>query len=61
MVTKFPAVLVKFDEAYPYGEKQDEFKKVSESTASQRELLIGEVNVAGTVFCRINVEAGFTV
>lgn len=50
IVPKFTAALVKFDEAYPYGEKQDEFKKVAESSATQKELIVGEVNVLGDFF-----------
>ena len=47
IVPKFGAVLVKFDESYPYGEAQDAFKKVAEATLSQTELLLAEVNIAG--------------
>ena len=49
IIPKFKAALVKFDEAYPYGEKHDEFKKVATETISQLDLLIGEVNIAGRV------------
>ncbi len=47
IVPKFKAALVKFDDAYPYGEKHDEFKKVAQQTISQTDLLVAEVNVAG--------------
>ena len=47
IVPKFKAVLIKFDETYPYGEKQDQFKKVVQQTLSQKELLMAEVHVAG--------------
>jgi endoplasmic reticulum protein 29 len=43
-VSKFKASLVKFDVQYPYGEKHEEFEKVS-AIASNRELLVSEVGV----------------
>jgi len=45
LITKFKAALVKFDKAYPYGSKHDEFKKVVEACVSQSDLLIAEVNI----------------
>ncbi|CAG7723952.1 unnamed protein product [Allacma fusca] len=45
IVPKFRASLIKFDVAYPYGEKHDEFSKVAEATRGVPELLIAEVNV----------------
>ena len=44
---KFKAVLVKFDQMYPYGDEHDEFKKVATAGQVQEELLIAEVNVDG--------------
>ncbi|CAD5125393.1 DgyrCDS13628 [Dimorphilus gyrociliatus] len=46
IVPKFKAVLIKFDESYPYGEKQDVFKKVTEACLSQLEILTGEVHIS---------------
>ncbi|KAK3084535.1 hypothetical protein FSP39_014883 [Pinctada imbricata] len=46
VVGKFKAVLVKFDETYAYGEKQDAFKEVSEATLSNPDIICGEVQVA---------------
>lgn len=36
---------MKFDVAYPYGEKHEEFSKVAELTRGVQDLLIAEVNV----------------
>jgi len=47
ILNKFQAVLIKFDKAYPYGDKHDEFKKVAETAVSQAELLVAEVSVQG--------------
>jgi len=45
IVTKFGAALIKFDVAYPYGEKHDEFGKVADATRGVMDLLVAEVNV----------------
>jgi len=45
VVPKFKATVVKFDVAYPYGEKHDEFGKVADATRGVPDLLIAEVNV----------------
>lgn len=43
------AVLVKFDETYPYGDKQDTFKEVVEATMSQDDALCAEIQVSGKI------------
>ncbi|CAL8129566.1 unnamed protein product [Orchesella dallaii] len=45
VIGKFKATLVKFDVAYPYGDKHDEFGKVAEATRGVNDLLVAEVNV----------------
>ena len=45
IVDKFRASLVKFDVAFPYGDKQDTFAKVAESVADVPDLLAAEVGV----------------
>ncbi|KAL0267121.1 UNVERIFIED_CONTAM: hypothetical protein PYX00_009476 [Menopon gallinae] len=45
VISKFKAALVKFDVAYPYGEKQDVYGKVSEAAYNVNDLLIAEVGV----------------
>lgn len=45
VTSKFKASVIKFDVAYPYGAKHDEFAKVAEDTHMIPDLLVGEVGV----------------
>ena len=44
IIPKFKATLVKIDKIYPYGDKQDAFKQVAETTIEQKELLVAEIH-----------------
>ncbi|XP_014229298.1 endoplasmic reticulum resident protein 29 [Trichogramma pretiosum] len=45
VVPKFKAAVVKFDVAFPYGEKHEEFSKVAITMKDQLDLLVAEVGV----------------
>lgn len=45
IVSRFQAVLVKFDVAYPYGEKHDTFAKLAEEIASNKDIMLAQVGV----------------
>jgi len=45
VASKFKASLVKFDAAYPYGPKQEEYEKVCEASSNIDDLLVVEVAV----------------
>lgn len=45
MISKFKAAVVKFDVAFPYGEKHEEYGKVSIDTKDSSDLLVAEVGV----------------
>ncbi|XP_063850923.1 endoplasmic reticulum resident protein 29-like [Scylla paramamosain] len=45
IIPKFHAALVKFDVAYPYGKKHQEFTKLSAAGRGSPELLVAEVGV----------------
>jgi hypothetical protein len=61
------AVLVRFDDAYPYGDKHDEFKKLAVSTITQPDLLIADFGINGkfiliclfSSFCSCHLLAAF--
>lgn len=45
IISRFKAVLVKFDVAYPYGEKHDTFAKLAEEIASNKDIVFAQVGV----------------
>lgn len=45
VASKFKASLVKFDTAYPYGTKQEEYEKVCEAASNIEDLLVVEIPV----------------
>ena len=45
MLRNFPVSVVKFDTAYPYGDKHEEFAKVALDGSSMDDVLIGEVGI----------------
>ena len=45
LLSKFKVSLVKFDVAYPYGDKHEEFGKFSQSASEIEDLFVGEVGI----------------
>ncbi|KAJ8678502.1 hypothetical protein QAD02_014289 [Eretmocerus hayati] len=45
VIEKFKVSFVKFDVAFPYGDKHEEFIKVAQDTAENSDLLVAEVGV----------------
>ena len=45
VIAKFKATLVKFDTAFPYGDKHDEYAKVAVSLADINDVLVAEVGI----------------
>lgn len=45
VVPKFEAVLVKFDTAYPYGDKHETFSKFAEDTVRTKDLLFADIGI----------------
>jgi len=45
LIGKFSASLVKIDQAYPYGDKHEEFAKVAKEASAIDNLFVGEVGV----------------
>eukprot|EP00095_Tigriopus_kingsejongensis_P006876 maker-scaffold605_size125465-snap-gene-0.32 protein:Tk06876 transcript:maker-scaffold605_size125465-snap-gene-0.32-mRNA-1 annotation:"endoplasmic reticulum protein erp29" len=45
MIETFPVSIIKFDVAYPYGDKHDEFAKVALEGSEISQLFVGEVGI----------------
>lgn len=45
VLRNFDVVLAKFDDKFPYGDKQDAFKKFAESVANTKNLVIAEIPI----------------
>lgn len=45
IIRNFDVVLAKFDDKYPYGEKQDQFKAFAEHVANTKNLLVVEIPI----------------
>ena len=56
LLSKFKVSVVKFDVAYPYGEKHEEFAKFSQDASEIEDIFVGESRVQITIqkFNKIN-------